>query len=126
MFGVVQSPFDWEHWNKARKMLEASANRAGDTTIEDIEGTIEANMALLWATDDASFVGITQLFNAPKGLQCLIWHLAGEGDWLGKLKDVENYARREGCVSIEGAMRPGFERILTDWKKTAVVLEKGL
>ncbi len=58
------------------------------------------------------------------GKQCFIWQMGGESDWLACLKAIEGYAREEGCKSIEGNMRPGFERILKDWKRVTVVLRK--
>jgi hypothetical protein len=125
-FGVVLEPAIWFYWPKARLLLDLSARRGGDVTIEAVEAEIMAGNALLWSNEDASFVGVTQLIKVNDGLQCFIWQMGGAGEWAGCINAVEEYARREGCSSIEGAMRPGFERILKDWEKVAVVLRKDL
>lgn len=126
MFGVVGRPFQWQHWQKVRVLLDASAERSGDVTIEDIEAELAGGRALLWATDDGEFTGVTQIVPVRGGRQCFIWQMGGAGPWLGHLAAIEDYARKEGCSSIEGNMRPGFERILNDWSKVAVVLRKEL
>lgn len=126
MFGVVRAPFEWEYWPQARALLASSAERGGDVTIEEIEGELAGGRALLWGTDVGDFAGVTQLVRVRDGLQCFIWQMGGEGIWLNYLGEIEAYARKEGCGSIEGNMRPGFERILSDWTKVAVVLRKDL
>lgn len=126
MFGVVRAPFEWPYWHRARTLLDQSAERGGDVTIEEIEAELEAGRALLWATENGDFAGVTQIVPVRGGRQCFIWQMGGEGPWLTYLGAVEEYARKEGCGSIEGQMRPGFERILTDWSKVAVVLRKEL
>ena len=125
-FGPVRHPFAWQHWDKVRGLLEVSAKRGGDVTIEQIENALENEQAQLWATEDGNFTGLTQLVNVNDGKQCFIWQMAGEGDWLPYLDEIQDYARENGCSSIEGNMRPGFERILTDWKKVAVVLRRDI
>lgn len=126
MFGVVREPFGWEHWLKVRPMLAASAERGGDVTIEDIEKELAEGRALLWATETGDFAGVTQILRVNDGRQCFIWQMGGGGPWRGYLETIEEYARAEGCRSIEGNMRPGFERVLKDWEKVAVVLRKEL
>lgn len=126
MFGVVAEPFRWPQWPHARELLESSAERGGDVTIEEIEAELLSGQALLWASEAGDFAGVTQIVPVRGGRQCFIWQMGGEGPWLSYLEAVEDYARKEGCVSIEGNMRPGFERILSDWKKVAVVLRKEL
>lgn len=124
--GAVYDPRAWPHWIRCRELLSASAARGGDVTIDQIEGELDAKRALLWSTTDGKFCGVTQIVNVNDGKQCFIWQMGGEGDWRSCLSTIENYARDEGCNSIEGNMRPGFERVLTDWKRIAVVLRKDL
>lgn len=123
-FNAIYDHKIWPHWPHLRELLEESARRAGDVTIGEIETELDAKKALLWSTPDGGFCGVTQLVPTPRGRQCFIWHMSGEGDWKSCLKTIEDYAKSEGCTSIEGNMRPGFERILLDWKRVAVVLRK--
>jgi hypothetical protein len=126
MIGAVYEPKTWPHWEHCRELLSRSAERGGDVRIEAIERELDAKRALLWSTVDGKFCGVTQIVDVNDGKQCFIWQMGGEGDWQACLAIIENYARDEGCKSIEGNMRPGFERVLTDWKRVAVVLRKEL
>jgi len=125
MIGMVKAPLEWDGWPAARKLILRSVE-ASDDRIEDVERELGSGNAQLWICE--GMAGVTQLLATKHGKQCFIWQLGGE--WgshaLDLLGAVERWARLEGCVSIEGNMRPGFERLLKDWRKHTVVLRKAL
>lgn len=129
IFGMVRAPLKWERWAEARELLLRSVERTDDVTIEDVEAGLETGKAQLWAAFDGRvrLAGITQLLKIKSGKQCFIWQLGGEWDHApALLNEVTEWARAEGCSSIEGNMRPGFEKRLNDWRKVTVTLRKDL
>ncbi len=59
---------------------------------------------------------------------CTLTHAAGKNmrDWLHLWGVIEAWAREIGCKRIEAVARPGWERVLSDMRKTHVILEKRL
>lgn len=124
MIGMVRDPLQWERWPWARDLVLRSVDQSDDR-MEDVERELASGKAQLWVCD--GMAGVTQLLMTKRGKQCFIWQLGGEWgpEALELLAGVERWARLEGCVSIEGNMRPGFERLLK-WRKHTVVLRKVL
>lgn len=46
--------------------------------------------------------------------------------WFHFLPEIENHARNSGCNTVRILGRPGWRRVLHDYKCRAVVLERGL
>lgn len=129
-YGQVAFPLSWRGWPEAFALLKPSIDRADDHGPGDVARDLGAGVAQLWVAEDdgVKLAGVTKLVQVNDGPQCFIWHLGGE--WEGHaeplLAEVEKFARANGCASLEGNMRPGFERLLKDWKKVTVVLRKEL
>ncbi len=128
---MVKGPLQWEHWPAAKAMLLRSVDRTDDVTIEEIEAGLESGQAQLWAVleGELRLAGVTQLIRTKWGRQCFIWQLAGDdfAEFGPALTDaVTVWAKAEGCASIEGNMRPGFAKFLTDWRRVTITLRKEL
>ncbi len=92
-----------------------------------IEKNILEGKSLLWLAYDGErvhAVATTDLY----GDHCTITACAGHHlkQFLPLIKDLEQFARDEGKKSIRVEGRKGWQRILKDYRRKAVVLEKAL
>jgi hypothetical protein len=67
---------------------------------------------------------VTQLKIEPRGVTCLIWLAAGElKPLLEKHEEIKQWARDQGCNYMRIIGRIGWEKMLKDYKKIAIVME---
>lgn len=89
-----------------------------------------AQLWIVWGENQADAVCVTQLEPTTKGKYCHIWIMVGRGmpAWQHLVKDLETWARREGCSFMRHEARPGWARILKrhDYHMPHVILEKEL
>jgi hypothetical protein len=100
-------------------------------TINDVLTDIRAGRAQLWlASDNGEVEGIavTCITEYPQITTCLIWLCAGisREKYTPLIGNIEQWAKAQGCASISLEGRAGWERILTDFDKTKIILEKRL
>jgi hypothetical protein len=100
-------------------------------SIEDVLNDLRSGKAQLWVAGDGNDVdgiAITCITEYPQTTTCLIWLCAGIGreKYTPLIGNIEQWAKAQGCESISLEGRPGWERILTDYKKTKIILEKVL
>lgn len=98
--------------------------------LDDVMAEIDGGQAQAWAVTDGDTIRaivVTKTFASPGHRQCFIAHCAGEGvqEWIGYLGVIEEWARLQGCDSIELYGRPGWQRLL-GWDRPAIVLRKAL
>lgn len=117
-----------EHW--VRRAVEEGARIE---TVESYKARCLDRSAQLWLIDDQAQVvgaGITEIYDTPKGMTCGVPILAAtEFAVLEALFDtVEQWARAEGCVRLEGFGRQGWVRALktAGWRPIATVIEKDI
>lgn len=120
----------WKIWPRIEGLVD-KAFAAFDMPIPvDIREQMRRGTRLLWVAVDteAKIVGIslTQLFEMRSGKVCKILESAGSqmSECLELMPQIEQYAKREGCsrVIVEG--RPGWARMLPDYRTIGVTLEK--
>ena len=112
-------------------LIERALQYDSTHTLNDVLTDLRAGRAQLWlATDNDEVEGIavTCITEYPQTTTCLIWLCAGMGreKYTPLLGNIEQWAKAQGCASISLEGRPGWERILTDYGKTKIVLEKRL
>jgi len=100
-------------------------------TLNDVLTDLRAGRAQLWlATDNDEVEGIavTCITEYPQTTTCLIWLCAGisREKYTPLIGNIEQWAKSQGCDSISLEGRAGWERILTDFNKTKIILEKRL
>ena len=111
-------------------MLEKAI--APDETMEDMLAKLFRSEAQLWIVmkDDGVVAAmVTELVNVDHRLVCNIWALAGTGvnNWLAYLPFFEAWAMTKECKAITiSRARPGWTRILKDYRVKTVSLEKEL
>jgi hypothetical protein len=67
---------------------------------------------------------IAQFDTGERILEVLLASGSGARDWMKFEPQMEDYARAAGCSRMRMIGREGLAKILTDWKRTAIVLEK--
>lgn len=102
-------------------------------TVESYKARCLDRSAQLWLLREKGEVagaGITEIYDCPQGPTCAVPVLAAVSfETLEVLfETVEQWARAEGCVSLEGYGRFGWVRSLKPygWRPVAAVIEKDL
>jgi hypothetical protein len=128
-FGALTLPLG-PAYDPFRDAIAPAVERDPCDSIDDVMLDVESGKAQAWvATEGTAIRGacVTQILGGSKAKQCFIRHCAGEGasEWVDFVGVIENWARLEGCDSIELIGREGWQRLL-GWERPAVVLRKGL
>ena len=116
-----------EHIAPFRELIErALAEGYGQMGYHDVLDGIARGEYQFWASKDSCVVSTIDVFPRIKQLTVII----GAGD-LREIDDVirpviEAWARRIGCDTMLIMGRPGWQRALEGYRRTAVVLEKKL
>jgi hypothetical protein len=85
----------------------------------------------LWiASDEAEIKAVctTEIINYAQMKVCRICILTGRDfrSWTKYCKDIENWAKKEGCKRIESLARKGWAKIFKDYTMSHIFLEKEL
>ena len=108
--------------------LDRGSRRDGVADIYD--AISQKNMVAFVAYQDgeATAVCICEIISYPakKTLRLVILVGQRREDWLHHLAHIEAFGRERDCQTIEAWGRPGWERVLPDWTKTHILLEKAL
>lgn len=118
-------------WPMVRDMIDRSYAASDCETPPDLLAELMAGRKLLWIAIDTKdtivAAMITAMWSMRGGGRMLKMHECGGErleEWKHLRAEIEQYAKAEGCdrVMIEG--RPGWSRLMPDYKLTAVILEK--
>lgn len=117
-------------WNDVSGLLDRVLSMAGAHTLDSLKTELEAGRSQLWIVHNTRVraVCVTTINIYPADKVCLIWLCAGEGrnEWIDLISDIEEWARGLGCLRTRIQGRPGWERVLSDYSKTNIILEKRL
>jgi hypothetical protein len=68
---------------------------------------------------------VTELLATEWRKVCCVVACGGEGlDWPLLIKPLEQFAKHEGCSAVRIMGREGWQRVLKDYRRRRVVLEK--
>lgn len=103
--------------------------RTGLSDFQEVEDSILDGDALLWLAWDGERIeaaASTILQKANGNLSCVIVACGGNdmGRWVGLIEQIETYAKNEGCSSTRIIGRAGWERVLKNYRRSHVVLER--
>lgn len=98
---------------------------------DDVESDVLDGRALLWLAwiwPNIRGAAVTRIERTEKSKVCVIIACGGEGmtEWLHVIKQIEDYARNEGCDCVRIFGRKGWLRALPDYSAPKIVLEKRL
>jgi len=119
-------------WPEVEPWISAACKRnRGKYDAQDIlAGLLSGTDQLwIWRSPTAYAVGITRLSNYPRCKVCAVRIVTGtnSAEWrLQTLATIEQWARTNGCASMELVARKGWARHLKDYDMTHVMLEKHL
>jgi hypothetical protein len=122
-----------EIWPAAQPLIAKAYAKNDFDVPDDILADLRKGARLLWLAVDTEggnlkilAAMLTQLFKTKAGKVCKMQECGGEQmqTWKHLRKRVEKYAREEGCDRIMCEGRVGWERIMPDYERVAVVLEK--
>lgn len=117
-----------EVWPRVETMLEPAYLGYRHS---DIANDLASGARLLWVAATVGQilgVAVTRLFETEDGKVCEIEACAGCDlqRWVGHLDGIEDYARREGAVRFDIKGRPGWKRMLPDYRVSQIMLSKRL
>lgn len=118
-------------WHVVRPMIERAYAETDEEMPDDMAYGLAHGKFLLWistSSDKILMALVTALIPRPSGLACKLMVCSGSdmGLWIGKLPQIEAYARAEGCSKVFCEGRPGWARVLAQYQTKRVVLEKRL
>ena len=111
-------------WPDVLELVEqALAHGGGRYAPEDFFEALLRREMQLWTVrtgDRLIGLAITELRNYPRQRRCRYLLLAGDGfeHWQHLQRDIENWARANGCTAMEMCGRRGWERKLRGWRAT--------
>lgn len=117
-------------WNDAKPFLEKAL--APGETIEDILTKLFLQRMQLWVAHEGPELQAamtTEIVIEPNRKIVNLCHLGGRGvnNWLGYLDTIEAWAKSNGCTAVTvSRARPGWKRLMRDYRTTHVILEKAL
>lgn len=99
----------------------------GKYTKENVKQSLLNRDMQLWLamSEHIEAVLVTEIISYPAKKVCTFVFLAGEDfqRWSGLLHQIEQWAKSQGCESIELFGRPGWQKVL-DWERIHIVLRK--
>jgi len=92
---------------------------------------IEAGRKQLWLIHDGKepFASlVTEILESGDRRICAVLLLSGTAmeRWLGLQSTIAAWARDHGCVALRIHGREGWERVLKEWRKVGVIMEKAI
>lgn len=121
---------DW--WDGIEWMVKDIAARShGRHTVRSLVDMILEQRAQMWISirdEKPESLTLTMISVYPDTKICTLFASCGHNpqNWAGFIENIEEWARNEGCSRIEAVARPGWQKRLSDYKRTHVVLEKSL
>jgi hypothetical protein len=120
-----------EIWPTVSQRIKSAMERVGFSDYREIERKVLRGGALLWLAWDGNAVhaaAVTELHLANGRKFCTIVACGGRHmkRWLALIRDLETFAKDEGCDATLIIGRPGWRRVLAGYRATSLVLEKEL
>lgn len=111
-----------DEWPRCAAYLEPALDGC---SLGDVYRALEDERARLWPLERSAVV--TEIVQYPRLRACRVWLAGGDLDELRRnLPTLDEYARACGCDRIEIDARKGWQRVLTGYELTRVVLTKEL
>jgi hypothetical protein len=119
-------------WPYVEKLI-AEALKRGEPCFgaEDVRKYLETGGWQLWIAyrgNDVLLACCTEILNYPNRRVCTLPIVTGQDrdEWIEHLNTIETWAAAQGCTLMKVTARPGWRRILKDYRWTHVELEKKL
>jgi len=117
-------------WPFVRTLVAKAMERGGITPISRVEHDLSTGGMLLWLAWGTGIEGVavTELVNENARKLCVIVACGGKeiSRWLHLIGRIEQFARDENCEAMRIMGREGWAKMLPDYRRPYVVLEKRL
>lgn len=118
-------------WPRIRDGIHRAIKRGGFSAYAPVERNVLSGNSLVWlATDGQSIkaAAITEIQQTEWDKVLIIVAASGRDmkPWLPLIAGLESYGRESGCNKSRIVGRPGWEKMLTEYKRAAIVLERTL
>ena len=112
-------------------LIKQSLSDDSAYSIEDVIDELRSARAQLWHVmrgQNIQAIVVTVINTHPCAKDCMIWLCAGKDrkDWIHLLAQIEDWAKAHGCDAMIVRGRTGWEKVMKDYKKTHIILEKKL
>jgi hypothetical protein len=131
-----------EIWPHVRALIAQAMARGGVSDFSAVEARVLDGRALLWIAWERTGEGAGSAAGAGRVLAAAVTELAvvngrklcviaacGGSDrrrWLPALREIEDFARAEGCAAMLVMGRRGWKRALRHYRERGIILEKEL
>ncbi|WP_315831124.1 hypothetical protein [Bradyrhizobium prioriisuperbiae] len=120
-----------EIWPHAADLIHRAVRRTNLNHTRDIDADVLSGAGLLWLAWNGEAIeaaATTSLIQTDTDKVCILTACGGEdmARWLPLLRQIEDYARNEGCACVRIYGRRGWQRVLDGYDVTHVILEKEL
>jgi len=121
-----------ELWPHVRSLAGAALDRTDLGHLSDLDTDVLSGRALLWVVHSGGAsvdcAAVTQIQKTQSGTACMILTCGGAGAkrWIPLLREIEEYARAEGCGSVRFIGRKGWKRICPEYREIGAVFERKL
>jgi len=118
-------------WPLASDLIRRAMTRMKLSEFALVERDVLAGKALLWlgvADRNVVAAAVTQLELVDGEKYCTIVAYGGEGfdDWGDAIERLETFGKAEGCKAMRIYGREGWARVLPQYRRHAVILQKEL
>lgn len=118
-------------WPAVEKTIDAAYKEADAEVPPNVIDELRRNQRQLWVCYDGRtilFAGLTRLVKLRSGLACQITACGGSDSdrWVHLLATIESFALRAGCRKVFWEGREGWQRKVSGYKRTRIMLEKEL
>jgi hypothetical protein len=119
-----------EFWPYVRPLIVRAMQRGGGA-FWPVESAVLQGRALLWLAWNGERIeaaAVTELQQSEWRKVCEIVACGGAvlARWIDLIDGIEQYARAEGATAVRIVGRDGWERVLRNYRRKRVVLEKEL
>jgi hypothetical protein len=120
-----------EIWDEIEPLVSAACCRSfPKRTVSDVLEAVQKRDMQLWlaAEEKIYAVIITEIMNYPLRNVCRVVIATGteRRRWQHFIATIEQWAKAQGCQSMELVARPGWKKIFRDYTLTHIHLEKEL
>ncbi len=117
-------------WPQAKGLIRAAIEKTDLSDFADVEDDVLAGDQLLWLalSDHIEAAATTHLIKTRGKPVLVVTAVAGaqRERWLPLRKQIESYAKAEGCKCVRLYGRKGWERVLEDYRAQYLIMEKEL
>lgn len=118
-------------WPLVAHLIRAAMRKGRISDFADVERAVLAGRQLLWVAADTQAIwaaATIELSRANGEKLCTIVACGGRerARWLSLKKELEKFAKAEGCAAIRIHGRRGWAREFPDYRLTRILLEKQL